>query len=460
MIDKLPHQALWTLSKLNTAGFEAFLVGGCVRDLLMGREPGDYDITTAAMPEQVESVFAGERIIETGLKHGTVTVLREGLPLEITTYRRDLAYSDHRHPDAVCFTPRLEDDLARRDFTVNAMAFHPDRGLVDCFGGREDIENRVIRCVGRPERRFDEDALRILRALRFASALGFSVDPATAAAAMARRELLDHVSRERIAVELTKLLCGRDAERVITGFWQILAVPIPELAAMAGFDQRSKYHCYDVLTHCAAACAAVPPDRLTRWAALLHDVGKPACFTLDEAGRGHFYGHAKVSGEIAEAVLIRLRFDRDTVRRVTTLVALHDYPIDPPEGAPEKAVKKLLNRLGTEDFFRLLEVKRGDAAAHAPEYRGRVRACDRLEALARELIAQEACFCLRDLAVKGSDLLALGMTPGPAVGRLLKRLLEAVLNDETENRREALLALARDNLPADEKTSSDRRNLC
>lgn len=443
MNDKLPHQALWALSELNKAGFEAFLVGGCVRDLLMGREPGDFDITTSATPEQVEAVFAGERIIETGLRHGTVTVLREGLPLEITTYRRDLSYSDHRHPDAVCFTPRLEDDLARRDFTVNAMAWHPDLGLVDCFNGQADLKNRVIRCVGEPERRFDEDALRILRALRFASTLDFSIHPDTAAAALAQRQLLEHVSRERIAAELTKLLCGPSVERVVNGYWPILAVPVPELGAMAGLDQRSKYHCYDVLAHSAAACAAVQPDRLTRWAALLHDVGKPACFTLDADGTGHFYGHAKVSARLAEEILTRLRFDKDTIRRVTQLTALHDYPIDPPEESAEKAVKKLLNRLGEADFFRLLDLKRGDSLAHAPAYRGRAAVCDRLEALARELIARDQCVSLKTLAVKGGDLLALGMAPGPAMGRLLDQLLEAVLNGEAKNQREALLALAK-----------------
>ena len=320
----IPQAALDALEQLNRAGFSAWLVGGCVRDLLMGRTPGDYDITTAARPEQVEAVFAGERIIETGLKHGTVTVLLGGLPLEITTYRQEAAYSDHRHPDAVRFAPSLEADLSRRDFTVNAMAWHPAEGLVDLFGGREDLKAGIIRCVGRPEQRFSEDALRILRALRFASVLGFRLDGETRRAALERRELLSHVSRERIAAELTGILCGKDVRRVVTELWPVLAVPIPELAPMAGFDQRSPYHCYDVLTHCAAAAEAVPPEKTVRWAALLHDAGKPACFTVDEQGRGHFYGHAKQSAHLAETALTRLRFDRDTVRRVTRLVELHD----------------------------------------------------------------------------------------------------------------------------------------
>ena len=460
-----PSPALAAIERLREAGFPAYLVGGCVRDALLGREPGDWDIAAAALPEQVEAVFAGERIIETGIRHGTVTVLLEGLPLEITTFRTEAAYSDHRHPDAVAFTASLEEDLARRDFTINAMAWSPDEtplirhgfavppspegegsagspewgGLVDPFGGQADLERRLIRCVGDPFARFNEDALRILRALRFAAQLDFSIDPATAEAALALRETLGLASRERVAAELTKLLRGPAVRRIVTEHWPILAVVLPELAPMAGLDQRSPYHCYDVLEHSAAAAEAVPPEKLLRWAALLHDVGKPACFTLDEAGRGHFYGHAKVSAELTRAALTRLRFDKDTVNRVTALVELHDYPIDPPTGSPERAVRKLLGRLGQEDFFRLLELKRADALAHHPDCRGRVAACDRMEDLARRLLAERACFSLGDLAVNGSDLLALGFPRGPEIGAALNAALEAVLSGDLPNDREALL---------------------
>ena len=434
-----PLPALTALARLRAAGFEASLVGGCVRDRLLGREPGDWDIATAALPEQVEEVFAGERLIETGLKHGTVTVLLDGMPLEITTFRTESAYTDHRHPDAVRFTPSLTEDLARRDFTVNAMAWSPEAGLEDPFGGQADLAAAVIRCVGAPEQRFSEDALRILRALRFAAQLSFSIDPSTAAAAHALRGTLDLVSRERIAVELTKLLCGPDVCRVLTEYWEILAVPLPELAPMAGLDQRSAYHCYDVLTHCAVSASHVPPEKLLRWAALLHDVGKPATFTTDEAGRGHFHGHAAVSTELAREILTRLRFDKDTVRRVSALVELHDYPIDPLVGNPERAIRRLLGRLGEEDFFRLLALKRADALAHHPDYRDRTAACDRIEALARSLLAQKQCFSLKDLAVNGNDLLALGIPKGPAVGQALNRLLDAVVSGELANERQPLL---------------------
>ena len=442
MTPNFPACALQAIARLNSAGHAAFLVGGCVRDAVMGRSPSDYDLTTSALPEQIESVFSGERLIETGLKHGTVTVLLSGHPLEITTYRRDGDYSDHRHPDSVSYTSELREDLARRDFTVNAMAWSPDTGLVDPFGGQEDLARRVIRCVGDPERRFDEDALRILRALRFSAVLGFEIDAQTVAAAHGKRALLALVSRERIAVELVKLLCGRDVTRVLTEFWEILAVPLPELGAMAGFDQRSKYHCYDVLTHCAVAAGAVPPEPVLRLAALLHDAGKPACFTQDPDGTGHFYGHAKVSAKLAETALTRLRFDRDTVARVSRLVACHDVPLDFPEPEQSRIVKRRLGQLGETDFFRLLELKRADAAAHAPDYRWRLAVCDRAEQAARRILAEQQCFSLKDLAVKGGDLLAAGVPRGPAVGRTLDRLLEAVISERVPNEREALLRLA------------------
>ncbi len=394
------------------------------------------------------------------------------MPLEITTFRTETGYSDHRHPDAVAFTRSLEEDLARRDFTINAMAWSPDEdhlirhracggrpmppspqgegfaggletGIVDPFGGQSDLAAGIIRCVGDPYKRFAEDALRILRALRFASQLDFRVDPATAAAALELRDTLELVSRERLAVELTKLLCGPGVRRIVTEFWPILAVPLPELAPMAGLDQRSPYHCYDVLEHSAVAAAAVPPDRITRWAALLHDTGKPACFTLDETGRGHFYGHAKPGAELARAALTRLRFDKDTVRRVGLLVELHDYPIDPPEDRPERAIRKLIGKLGEEDFFRLLDLKRADALAHHPDCRGRTAACDRLEALARELLARQGVFSLKDLAVNGNDLIELGFPRGPELGRALNGLLEAVLAGELANEKTALLEAAR-----------------
>jgi len=437
----LPDEVHTALTRLRAAGYEAYVVGGCVRDACMGRVPGDYDITTSALPEETETVFSGDRIIETGLKHGTVTVLLNGAPLEITTFRVDGTYSDGRHPDAVSFTGSLTEDLSRRDFTMNAMAFAPDTGFADPFGGQGDIADRVIRCVGDPETRFTEDALRILRALRFAAVLGFSLDPETAAAARKCGNLLRLVSAERIAAELTKLLCGGDARRVLTEYPDILGAVLPEMLPMAGFDQRNPHHVYDVLEHTAAAVEAAPPEPVLRLAALLHDVGKPDCFTLDEAGVGHFYGHAKRSAAMADAVLERLRFDRARRERITALVLHHDREIEPTE----PAVTRALSRLTPELFFELLALKRADTLALAPAYRGRTAELDRLEAMAKEILEKPVCLSRRDLALDGDDLRRLGVSPGKAMGAALERALEAVISGEVPNEQVAILDYLRKN---------------
>jgi tRNA nucleotidyltransferase (CCA-adding enzyme) len=435
---QLPDYVNSALNRLEDAGYEACAVGGCVRDLLMHRTPGDYDITTAALPAQTAAVFASERVIETGVKHGTVTVLLSGHPIEITTYRVDGAYSDSRHPDAVRFTPSLREDLARRDFTMNAMAYSPGLGLVDPFGGAADIERRLIRCVGDPAARFREDALRIARCVRFSAVLGFAVAPATAAAAREHRALLRRVSAERIAEELKKLVCGPDVRRVVLAETDILGEIVPELLPMRGFDQRNKHHCFDILEHCAAACEAVPPEPVIRLAALLHDVGKPDCFFTDADGAGHFYGHAERGALLTDAILRRLRFDNESRETVTELVRRHDMRIEPER----RAVLRALRRYGPEFFFRLMQLKRADALAHAPGPKTdeRLARNDLLEALAREAIAEAACFSLKDLAVDGRDLIAAGYAPGPALGQALEALLDAVTDGRVPNEKTALLA--------------------
>lgn len=435
----LPEPVREAIGRLQAAGFAAYAVGGCVRDARMGRSPGDYDLATAALPQETERVFAGEKRIETGIRHGTVTVLLGGMALEITTFRVDGTYSDSRRPDSVAFTPSLPEDLRRRDFTVNAMAYSPGEGYVDPFGGAEDIQNRVIRCVGDPEERFREDALRVLRALRFASVLEFQIEPATAAALRRQAPSLERVSPERVSAELTKLLLGPGARGVLLEYSDVLRAVLPELWPMVGFDQRNRHHIYDVWEHSAVTVENVPPDRVLRWAALLHDSGKPACFTLDEAGEGHFYGHPAESARIAEEVLRRLRFDNATRERIVTLVRQHDRQMEDTD----PAVKRALSRLGEETYFQLLELKRGDNLAQSPEFRGRLELCHRLEARARALLAQGSCFSLRDLAVKGGDLLAAGMKPGPELGETLDWLLDAVLEGRCDNDKAALLALAK-----------------
>ena len=432
----IPPYAASALDRLTAAGHEAWLVGGCVRDFLLGREPGDYDIAASALPEETEAVFAGARLIETGLKHGTVTVVLEGHPLEITTFRVDGTYADARHPDRVTFTRSLREDAARRDFTVNAMAYHPDRGLWDGFGGQEDLKHRIIRCVGDPETRFREDGLRILRALRFAAVLDFAVEPETERALRRTAPLLGQIAAERLSVELGKLLCGPGAGRVLGDYPDILGVILPELPPMAGFDQKNDHHCYDLLTHTAAAVDSAPPDLILRLTMLLHDIGKPETFTLGEDGQGHFYGHAKRSAAMADEILRRLRYPNRIRERVLTLIRCHDAPLEPEA----KQVRRRLNKLGEETFFDLLAVRRADTLALALPYRSRTGTLDEIEALARSILAERPCLTRRDLAVDGHDLMALGCQ-GPALGRALRSLLDRVAEGSLPNEREALLAV-------------------
>lgn len=432
----LPPQVRYALEKLNCAGYEAYLVGGGVRDELMGMPPKDFDITTSALPAQTEQVFSDDRLIETGLKHGTVTVLHDGMPLEITTFRVDGNYSDYRHPDNVTFSPRLKDDLSRRDFTVNALAYHPAQGVVDCFDGQKDLKKEIIRCVGAPEQRFTEDALRILRAIRFSSVLGFSIEEKTSDAIHSLKELLRHVSAERIYSEFVQLLCGKDVRRVLTEYIDVISVFLPQALSMQGCLQTCQYHCYDVLEHTACAVEAIPAEPVLRLAAFFHDIGKPDCRTTDEAGVDHFYGHAELSAEIAAQSLRALRADNATIETVTNLVLHHDADIQPTQ----KSVKKALNRLGEKGFWQMLAIKRADTLAHAPWCHARVDTLDDLASIAETLLQAQACFSLRQLCVNGGDLLRLGIPEGKQIGKMLQALLEAVMDGRVENKKEALLA--------------------
>ena len=431
----LPEAVLSVIGRLEKAGYEAYAVGGCVRDHLLGRAAGDYDVTTSALPHEMQAVFAGERVLETGLKHGTLTVFSGDLPIEITTYRIDGAYADHRHPDEVTFTRSLHEDLRRRDFTVNAMAYSPARGLIDPFGGQADLQAGILRCVGDPSRRFQEDALRILRLLRFASVLGFAPEEETVRAAFENRSLLSDVSAERVFSELCRLLCGQNVQQVLCRYLGVLSPLLPEAMAMQGFDQRNPHHIYDVLEHTARVVSAVPPDRVLRLAAFFHDMGKPASFFTDADGVGHFYGHDAISADMAERVLTRLKCDTAAKKQVVILVQEHDVQIE----SSEKAVKRALNRLGPEMFFRLLALKRADNLAQAPAYAARQQIIDQLESIARDILAREACFSKKDLALHGEDLLAAGIPAGPGLGAALDAMLEAVINGDAENEKAALL---------------------
>lgn len=425
---------------LEANGFEAFYVGGCVRDNLLGRAPTDFDITTNALPEQTAAAFSGYHVIETGLKHGTVTAVINKQPIEVTTYRVDGAYHDCRHPDGVSFTRSLEEDLKRRDFTVNAMAYNKKSGLVDFWGGVDDLRMHRIRCVGEPELRFNEDALRILRALRFACVLDFSVDGATARAVHECRELLKHVSAERIAAELNKLLCGAGVERVMLGYSDVIGVFIPELLPAVGFEQKNHHHIYDVYTHICKAVAAVPPEPALRLAALLHDVGKPETFFVDQNGTGHFYGHEDVSAKIAVEVMERLRYERALTERVHDLILYHDVTVPPDR----RGVKRWLNRLSPPVLRQLIQLKRADTLAKDPRCLSRMSEFSAIEELIESILREQECFSLKNLAVNGNDLISLGIPRGKDVGDALNRLLNAVINEELPNEREALLRKARE----------------
>ena len=444
MVD-IPAPVRDILETLEATGHRAWCVGGCVRDALLGRAPEDWDVTTAARPEETMALF-GDRAVPTGLRHGTVTVRTAAGGVEVTTLRRDGAYRDHRRPESVTFTDSLEEDLRRRDFTVNALAVDLRGTLQDPLGGRADLAAGILRCVGDPDRRFDEDALRILRGARFAAQLGFAIHPDTAAAIHRNRALLGDIAPERIWTELKKLAAGDQAAEVLRAYPDVIGVFWPEVLPMVGFDQRNRHHCYDVWEHTLHALAAVRSETELRLTLLLHDIGKPNCFTADEKGQGHFYGHPAESARLAGEMLRRLRADNATTETVVRLVTWHDKNIP----RTRSGVARALGKLGERDLRRLLDVKWADNLAQAPEYRAVQGEIDKAEAILDQLLAEGACVSLRQLAVTGRDLLALGLS-GPAVGRILRTLLDAVLDETLPNQRAALLAAARNYKESEER---------
>ena len=433
----LPKQVDTVLAALRSEGYSPYLVGGCVRELLRGREPSDYDMTSDAPPQEVLRIF-GSAAHPTGLAHGTVTVVSGGLLVEITTMRRDGAYHDNRHPDSVTFGTSIEEDLARRDFTVNAIALSPSGALIDPFGGQEDLKRGILRCVGEPERRFAEDALRILRLVRFCSVLGFEAEEKTAAAAHEARGLLANIAHERVYAELNKLLCGENVVETLLAFPDILGVPIPEILPCVGFAQKNRHHCFDVWGHTARAVGAVPPERALRWTMLFHDLGKPRCMTLDENGVGHFYGHTAISAQMAEEIMERLHFERALRARVRAQLECFD-DMFPPERA---AIHQEMVRRGRETVGALLLTKRADNAAKAPAGLERAQkpwlaAQEIYDALA----AENACCTVRELAVTGDAIAALGYR-GSEIGAVLARLLDEAAAEKLPNTEEALMRRA------------------
>ena len=426
------------MEALEQAGFAAYAVGGCVRDALLGRTPHDFDLCTDARPEQTRAVFSGRPLVLAGEKHGTVGVVTPEGVVEITTFRQEGGYGDNRRPDWVDFITDLREDLARRDFTVNAMAYSPARGLADPFGGRQDLEKKILRAVGDPDTRFREDSLRILRGVRFCAAYGLTPDAETEAAMLRQAHLMEHLARERVFEELNKLLPDINAPQLLR-FAPVLAAVIPELGPMIGFDQHSPHHAYDLYTHVAHVVEAVPGEPVLRWAALLHDIGKVPTFTRDENGRGHFYGHAQAGEDMAEAVLRRLKAPTALREQVKQLIGLHMTRLEPEK----KRLRRMLNRLGTDTVLRLLDLQQADMGSKGTGTAEEMGQFAPVRELLAEILAEDSCLSLKDLAVNGSDLMALGYS-GREIGRELDRLLELVLEETLPNTREALLAAAKE----------------
>ena len=433
---KLSDGAIKAIKILNDNGYEAYAVGGCVRDAIMGNSINDYDVTTSATPEQMILSFKGEKIFETGIKHGTITFVHKKENVEITTYRVDGEYEDNRHPKTVEFTKKLENDLKRRDFTMNAIVYNEKEGYIDLFGGMEDIKNKKIRAIGNPKDRFTEDALRILRAIRFASKLGFEIEENTKKAMLECKHLLHNISEERIAAEINRFLMGKNVKNAILENYEILGEIIPEIKAMHGFDQRNDWHIYDVLTHTAVVVECTPPVPYLRLAALLHDTGKVHTFTIDRNGIGHFYGHNEKSAEIAREYLNKYKYDNFTKERVYKLVKIHDSPIE----LDRIFIKKRINRIGEECFFDLIKIKRADNMAQNSK-KVRLDIIDEIESIATDIV-NESCISLKTLAINGSDLIKDGHSPGKNLGIILDTLLNEVMEEKLPNDREVLLKRA------------------
>ena len=441
---ELPKEVERIMEIITNAGFDAYLVGGCIRDFLMGEKPKDFDVTTDATPEEIHRVFdsRGEvHLIDTGIKQGTVTAILNHVPVEVTTFRRESGYSDNRHPDQVTFSKSIEDDLARRDFTMNAIAYNP-RGngeFVDLYYGQVDIKNSLVKAVGDPDERFREDALRIMRALRFASQLDFEIDEATARAMKTLKDSLNNISRERIQKELEGILCGKAVERILRDYREIIEVIIPEITPMVGLDQCTPYHIYDVWEHTIRVVSGISPEPVLRLAALFHDIGKPSCFTKDEEGVGHFYGHPEVSTEIARGIMNRLKFDNHSKDKVLTLVRWHDLRPEPTE----RSLRRVLVKLGKENFDGWIQIKRADNRAQSHIVSDRQGVIDQLEEIGHRLIEREGVLSVKSLDISGRDLMTLGLKEGPSVGRILKLLLEDVMEQRISNSHDELINRAK-----------------
>ena len=434
----IPADVLGIMEMLECSGHEAYLVGGCVRDLLLGRAPSDFDVTTDAVPDEVEELFASARTISYGKKHGTVAIVLNGRVYEVTTYREDGAYTDNRRPDTVQFTRNAEEDVRRRDLTINALLMDRGGELIDYVGGIEDIMNGVIRTVGDAETRFREDALRIMRTIRFEAQLGFEAVPETEAAVHRCRFLLRNIAPERIRDEFDKILISEDAEEILRKYRDVIAVFMPEIEESFDFDQQNPFHCYDVYEHALHAVGSIPPTVPLRLAAFLHDIGKPGCFVVRN-GWGHFYGHEKRSTELAELMLRELRYDNKTVEDVLFMIKNHGTVFNPTE----KYARRKLGQMGEERLRMLIELERADVSSQTGEVRiERRQLIDEFRLCVDKVVAENQCFSKDDMAVNGYDLMDIGFSRGRELGLTLDFLLERVTDGDLPNDRETLLNAA------------------
>ncbi|MBQ8763498.1 MAG: HD domain-containing protein [Clostridia bacterium] len=441
MVINIPPQVNRAIEILCSGGHSAYVVGGAVRNIIMDIPVNDWDITTSALPSETLELFKDYRTIETGIKHGTVTVIIDGMSLEITTYRIEYGYTDNRHPDKVDFTDKVEDDLSRRDFTVNAIAYSPINSFVDPFGGCKDIEEKIIRCVGNPDKRFGEDALRILRALRFASVLGFEIDCETSKSIHKSMHLLKNISVERIFVELSKLLCGINAAEILHEYKDVIFCILPELEPMDNCVQNHERHIYDVWGHTVAAVKAIPPDPILRFAMLLHDSGKPHCKTTDQGGTDHFYSHGKISKNIAFEILSRLKTSNKFRDTVCNLVEYHDFL---PDKISKKTYKKYITRLGLETVEKLFLIREADISAQNPVFYDEAAKQNKIgKKILQDIIEDNSCIKISDLAVDGKKLANIGISPSPAMGKIMETLLDEVMDEKLPNDESALIERAK-----------------
>ena len=432
---QLPEKVKRIIQTITDAGYEAYAVGGCIRDSILGREPDDWDITTSAMPYQVKELFP--RTIDTGILHGTVTVMLDKEGFEVTTYRIDGEYEDSRHPREVTFTPSLIEDLKRRDFTINAMAYNDEAGLVDIFDGMRDIEKGLIRCVGNPMERFTEDALRMMRAVRFSAQLGYEIEEQTCKAIRQLAPNLCHISAERIQAELVKLVISPHPENLRIA-WEtgITAVILPEFNDCMKTQQHNPHHCYSVGEHTLKAMEAIRADKVLRLTMLFHDIGKPEKLITDEKGIDHFYGHPALSEEMSRNILRRLKFDNHTIHLVSRLVRYHDYKVEPIQ----RNVRRAIMKVGEDIFPYLFEVKQADIDAQSDHLRPeKLKNLEDVRRIYEQIIEEQQCVSLKTLAVTGKDLIEAGMKPGKELGEVLQRLLDFVVEDPSRNKKELLL---------------------